>query len=338
MTPGSRLRWFALPVLGLLLLSACSAATPPAATIGGVDLTDAQLAREVDVFTFLADLSQQPCGTKEGTETQESACARFALTSVIRERFAASYARRTGITVTRADIAPLLANLDQQAGAKKVDKLLAQNGLTRRDLAEIARRSLLLGDVRSAVTEERVTDAGLRQLYDQGILDYTTIQVDQILVKTKAEADQVYAQVTVPGATEQDFQALARQVSIDPSAAQNGGSLGSAVASGFVRPFAEAAAALEPGQISRPVRTRFGWHVIRMVSKQVQPFAQAKQALIDSRSIVEFNAWLREQVKTQGVEVNPRYGRFDVQTLEVARISSTATAGSSPTPSPSASA
>lgn len=327
----------AAPVLGLLLLSACSAATPPAATIAGEDLTDAQLAREMDVFTFLADLSQQPCGTKDGPETQDAACARFALTSVIRERFATAYARQSGITVTDADIAPLLQNLDQQVGKKKVDRLLAQNGLTRTDLAGIARRSLLLGDVRSAVTEERVTDAGLRQLYDQSILDYTTIQVDQILVKTKAEADQVYAQVTAPGSTEQDFQALARQVSIDPSAAQNGGSLGAAVASGYVRPFAEAAAVLEPGQISQPVRTKFGWHVIRMVSKQVQSFAQAKQALIDSRSIVEFNAWLREQVKSRGVEVNPRYGRFDLQSLEVTRISSTAT-GSSPAPSASASA
>jgi len=289
------------------------------------------------VFSFLADLAQQPCGTKEGGETQAAACARFALTSVIRERFAADYARLNGITVADADIAALVQNLDSQVGKKRVSRLLSQNGLSRTDLREIARRSVLLGDVRSAVTEERVTDGGLRQLYDQSILDYTTIQVDQILVKTKAEADQVYAQVTAPGSTEQDFQELARQVSIDPSAAQSGGSLGAAVASSYVKPFAEAAAALEPGQISAPVRTRFGWHVIRMVSKQVQSFDQAKQALIDSRSIVEFNAWLREQVTTRGVEVNPRYGRFDTKTLQVTRISSTAT-GSSPTPSPSASA
>ncbi len=53
------------------------------------------------------------------------------------------------------------------------------------------------------------------------------MQVDHILVKTKAEADDVYAQVTAPGATEQDFLDLAKEVSIDPSAKQNSGSLGS---------------------------------------------------------------------------------------------------------------
>ncbi len=63
------------------------------------------------------------------------------------------------------------------------------------------------------------------------------MQVDHILVKTKAEADDVYAQVTAPGATEQDFLDLAKEVSIDPSAKQNSGSLGSAVASTYVPEF-----------------------------------------------------------------------------------------------------
>ena len=74
-----------------------------------------------------------------------------------------------------------------------------------------------------------------------------------------------------------------------------------------------------------------------MVDKQVTPYAEAKQALIDSQAVDEFNAWLRDEITTQGVDVNPKYGRYDVQLLQVARISSTAT-GIDTTPSPSPSA
>ena len=91
-----------------------------------------------------------------------------------------------------------------------------------------------------AVAADKPPDADLRQQYQDGLASYTTVQVDHILVKTKAEADDVYAQVTAPGATEQDFLDLAKQVSIDPSAKQNSGSLGSAVASTYVPPFAAA--------------------------------------------------------------------------------------------------
>jgi len=328
---------FAVLAVGLTLLAACSAEAPPAATMGDTQVTDQQVATEVRVFGFLSELRQKPCGTKEVGETEQSACARFALSSVIEEHFASDYAAMHGITVSDADVKPALDILDQQVGKQKLDDLLAAHQLTRADLNAIAKRSLLLNRVQSAVTESRLTDAGLQQLYQQKILDYTTIQVDHILVKTKAEADAVYAQVTAPGATEKDFQALARQVSIDPSAKQNGGSLGSAVASSYVPSFGQAAAGLEPGQISQPVHSQYGWHVIRMVSKQVTSYADAKQALVASQAIVEFNAWLRNEITTQGVDVNPKYGRYDVPTLQVARISSTAT-GIDTTPSPSPSA
>ena len=147
------------------------------------------------------------------------------------------------------------------------------------------------------------------------------MQVDHILVKTKAEADDVYAQVTAPGATEQDFLDLAKEVSIDPSAKQNSGSLGSAVASTYVPEFGEAAIALEPGEISKPVKTQFGWHVIRMVKKEVQSFEDVKQQLLDSSASTVFNDWLVEQASGGVVDVNPKYGRFDEETLQVIRIS-----------------
>lgn len=328
----------AFATLSLVLLASCGSAAAPAATLGTTDVTDVQLAHEMDVFSFLAGLNQQPCGTADGNETADAACARFALTNLVQEHFVKVYADANAIKVTDAQVKQTITQLDQNVGKKAVDKQLASFDLTRTDLNDLARRILLFGEVQRAVAADSITDAELRQQYQADIASYTTVQVEQILVKTKAEADDVYAQVTAPGATEQDFLDLAKQVSIDPGAAQNSGSLGSAVASTYVAPFAAAVLEMEPGDISKPVRTKYGWHVIRMVKKGVQSFDSAKQSLLDSGAATVFETWLRDQAANGSVQINPKYGRFDAKTLEVLRISSTETGSASPSVSASASA
>ena len=323
--------------LCLIVLASCGSAASPAATIGGTDITDQQLAHEVEIFSFLSGLNSQPCGTVDGDETQNAACARFSLSNLIQEHFVATYAAAHQIAVTDARVKQTIKQLDTNLGQSAVDIQLKQFHLTRTDLNDLAHRILLFSDVQTAVAAERITDAQLQQQYQQKILDYTTVQVDHILVKTKAEAEAAYAQVTAPGATEQDFLDLAKKISIDPSVKQNGGSLGSAVASTYPPEFGVAAAALEPGEISKPVHSQFGWHVIRMVKKDVQSFDSVKADLLRTGSTSVFNDWMREQITAGGVDVNPRYGRFDPTTLSVVRISSTAT-GISSTPSASPSA
>ena len=332
MTPRSRARSVAPIALALCLalLVSCGSSAAPAATLGGVDVTDAQLAHEEDVFGFLAGLNQQPCGTADGDETEEAACARFALTNLIQEHFVSVYAEDNDIKVTDAQVANTVSQLDDSLGKKAVDDQLKAHDLTRADLSDLAHRILLFGAVQTAVATDATSEADLRKQYEDNLTSYTTVQVDHILVETKAEADDVYAQVTAPGATEQDFLDLAKEVSIDPSAKQNSGSLGSAVASTYVPEFGAAAIALEPGEISEPVKTEFGWHVIRMVKKEVQSFEDVKQQLLDASASTVFNDWLTDQVSGGMVDVNPKYGRFDEETLQVLRISSTSTDTATP--------
>jgi foldase protein PrsA len=323
--------------LCLTFLASCGSAASPAATIGGTDITDTQLAHEVEIFSFLSGLNSQPCGTIDGEETQSAACARFTLSNMIQEHFVAKYAAAHQIAVTDAQVTQTIQQLDSNLGKSAVDTQLKKFHLTRNDLNSLAHRILLFGDVQTSVAAERISDAELRQQYQQKILDYTTIQVDHILVKTKAEAQAAYAQVTAPGATEQDFLDLAKKISIDPSAKQNSGSLGSAVAATYVPEFGVAAAVLAPGEISKPVHSQYGWHVIRMVKKDVQSFDSVKADLLRTGSTPVFNDWMREQIQADGVDVDPKYGRFDPTTLSVVRISSTATdGGSTPSASPSA--
>jgi parvulin-like peptidyl-prolyl isomerase len=322
----SPIRLIALSLAVVLALAACSdapAAPTAAAVVNATDITDAQLQKEADLFRFLGAINQTPCGQPEQGESEESACNRFALTNLIQERLIETYAEANDISVTDQQISDIIKQLDDSLGAPAVDKALKAQTLTRDDLRVLAREVLLFQAAQQQVTEAQLGEDKLKQLYQEQLADFTTVQADHILVKTEAEAQDVYQQVTAPGATRDDFLALAKEVSIDPSAAQNSGSLGSAVASTYVPEFAAAVTALDPGEISQPVKTDFGWHVIRLEDEQVTPFAQAKQQLIQSQAIVVFNEWLRGQADEQGVDVNPTFGRWDNEQLQVVAVRST---------------
>lgn len=343
-----------MSVIVLALLVGCghggAAGPSAAATVGSTQISDAQVAKEAKLFTFLGSLQQQQCGDTSSGVSEEVACNRTALSTLIQGALIQTYADQQQITVDPKDTATLVSSLDSQLGADKVNAALTAQGLTRDDLNALAEQVQLGRQVQHVLAEATLGDAKLRALYQAQILSFTTLQVEQILVKTQAKADQVYQQVAAPGFTEAQFKKLAVQVSTDPTVKQNQGEYPASPASQYVTPFAKAAAALEPGQISHPVHSKFGWHVIRLVSKQIAPYelAKSKLALPQDQS-GSFDTWLRAQAGTQGVTVNPSFGKFDLTTLSVVAVNSTdasatATPGASgvgsvpvtasPTPSP----
>ena len=147
-----------------------------------------------------------------------------------------------------------------------------------------------------------ITDAALHALYDKEIAGKPgeeEVHAKHILVDNEDQAKKIIADLK-GGA---DFAALAKQYSKDPSAAQQGGDLGFFKKDEMVPAFADAAFALQPGQISpTPVHTQFGWHVIMVVARrQDQPptFEQARDEL-------------RQQVIKEGVKKAVAQARADV--------------------------
>lgn len=317
-----------LRVLVTLLVAglvACSPGADVAAQIGGADVTHAQLRIRADLLSFLGGLNQQPCGSvvPGSGETQQAACSRFALGSLVQSALVASYVRSRSLAVDPQEVTGAIDGLYASVGAEAIDQGLAGAGLTRADLEALAGDLLLIQQVRSAVAEERLGDGRLRGEYEDRLLQFTTVRAQHILVATRQEAEDVYDQVTAPGATEEDFMSLARQVSTDTGSARQGGALGAQPASGFVPEFASAVVALEPGEISRPVQSQSGWHVIRLIGSTRLPFDEVKGQLLQELTGPEFTAWLQERASSISVEVNPRYGRFNVRTLQVDPVRST---------------
>lgn len=122
-----------------------------------------------------------------------------------------------------------------------------------------------------------VTDAEVRDAYQKSIALETKseeVRARHILVKTKAEAMAVIADVK-GGA---DFAAVAKAKSTGPSS-RNGGDLGYFGFKQMVPPFSKAAFALKPGEFTtEPVKTQFGWHVIKVEDRRVGGSASFEQA------------------------------------------------------------
>jgi len=125
---------------------------------------------------------------------------------------------------------------------------------------ENERRQLLAGEEIERIMAGAASDADLKAAYDAAYgegYDAREFNAAHILVETEEEAKAIKAELD-GGA---DFAALAKEKSTGPSG-PNGGDLGWFEKGMMVPEFEEAVTALEPGQVSDPVKTQFGWHVI----------------------------------------------------------------------------
>jgi peptidyl-prolyl cis-trans isomerase C len=320
-------------LLVALALSACGLGKPEVARVGDRDVDDADLRQAVALQQALADLQGTPCGGEPAPgESESAACNRIALSGELLWLAVVGYADANDLTAADDDVEGAVSQLEAQIGANMLKEALDAHNVTRDDLFELGRRILTLRAVRTAIAEDRVGTEELRSQYEQRAVEFTTVQADHILVETEAEARSVYRRVR--DATEAQFMALARKVSTEPGAKDSGGKLGSAPATQYAAEFADATVALEPGEVSRPVHTQFGWHVIYLVDKEVTPFAEAKAGLLEPLADREFKDWLSDRAEELGVEVNPKFGRFEPDTFSVATVRSTDPEGEPTSPSP----
>ncbi|HSM20012.1 MAG TPA: peptidylprolyl isomerase [Hyphomicrobiales bacterium] len=157
----------------------------------------------------------------------------------------------------------------------------------------------------AAELKPSVTDEAVRQSYDEQaakVEEEERIRARHILVASEDEAKDIAGRL----AEGETFEELAAQYSLDGSKEQ-GGDLGFFTAEEMVDPFSEAAFALEVGEVSDPVQTEFGWHLIKLEDRRTggaQPFEDVEDAirLVLLRQAVQDK--LVELRKTAEIEVH----------------------------------
>ena len=159
---------------------------------------------------------------------------------------------------------------DLKLGAKAAEdaKLASGPDFTRR-LAYV-RDKLLVDEFLEQQVKKAVTPEAAKSLYDETAKQMKPeeeVRARHILVSTEDEAKKVEERLKAG----EDFAKVANEVSKDPGSKASGGELGFFSREQMVGPFAEAAFKLQPNQISDPVKTQFGWHVIQVEEKRTKP-------------------------------------------------------------------
>jgi len=231
----------------------------------------------------------------------------------------AQEAKKLGVNVTDKDVSDRLEQIKQQyygsqpgqppPSKKEIEKryqaALKQQGFTDEQVREGIKLSLVREKVQAKVTEKLdVSDGAIKDYYAKHKKEYQTPaqpesrEVAHILVKKKSLADQLYSRLQ---ANPKQFGKLAKQYSKDPTSAKAGGVLaGGDVKGRFVKPFERVAFSIKTHEISKPVHSKFGWHIIEALGP-VKPATPAKPTPL-SQVKEAIKQTLLQNRKTQAVQ------------------------------------
>jgi parvulin-like peptidyl-prolyl isomerase len=278
-----------LIVVLALLASACGGSSKPSiptgsvAVVNGTDISKTQF----DGLLSQAERSyksQKRPFPKPGSPEYQT-LQQQAIEFLVQRAEYAQKAQQLGVKVTDKDIDARLAQIKKQyfqGNESKYEAQLKQQGLTDAQVRDDVRAQLVSEGIYNKVTGKvTVSDAELKAYYDQHPEQYSqpaSRDVRHILVKDEKTADRLYGQLK-NGA---DFAALAKKYSQDPGSKNQGGKL--TISKGqTVPPFDKVAFSLKTNELSKPVHTQYGWHVIQALSPikpaKKTPFSQVKEAI-----------------------------------------------------------
>ena len=224
------------------------------------------------------------------------------LSFVSSNSFAGTLATVNGRAITDEDLNALVSNLpvqqrgvvlkDPNARKQLIDNLVDQELMVQdatskkmdatkeyKDGLNSFRRQSLVNILVQKQLAPKITDAAVKDYFNKHKMQYSGDQVRamHILVPTEAEAQAILAEVKKPGA---DFQKIAETKSKDPSAKNNRGDLGFFSREMYDPSFTEAAFTAKKGDIVGPVKSAFGFHVIKVADRKLgkaPEFAEVEQ-------------------------------------------------------------
>jgi peptidyl-prolyl cis-trans isomerase C len=228
--------------------------------------------------------------------------------------------RQSDVNLAEEELGPSLAQMDPAAKKENVLAFLIDMKIVakaaeakkiedREDFkARLAftRNRLLMDNLLAVEGKAATTDEAMKKVYEEASKQITgeqEVHARHILVETEDDAKAVEEELK-KGA---DFAELAKKKSKDPGAS-DGGDLGFFTKEQMVPEFSAVAFALEPGKISDPVKSQFGWHVIKVEEKRnrkAPEFEQVRpqiETYVTRKAQAEYVAKLRETAKVERMD------------------------------------
>src|SRR5437588_4707562 len=206
--------------------------------------------------------------------------------------------------IKREQIIGYLADIILVSQAAEKDNLRDDPEFKRRQV--FVSNKILMGMMLTKRAKDAATEEQMRKVYDDAVKPMANeeeVRARHILVETEDEAKAVLEQLKGSA----DFATLAKEKSKDPGGAE-GGDLGFFTKGQMVPEFSEVAFKMYEGQLSNPVKSQFGWHIIKMEEKRKRPvpeFDKVKdqiEAYVGRRAQTEFVAQLREGAKIERLD------------------------------------
>ncbi len=294
-------------LLAVPVLAGCDEANPDALEVNGTTFSQSSVDDELQELADNEALEEAFGPQSESDGTVISALTAFWLTEIVRSEVATQEIDRAGVEVTDADREEGAALLEQTfSGAQAVPAADIVADFSQSFQDDVAERNAAL-----VAFDRAVTDGDIEVPCESGRF------VSHILVDSQAAADLLRLQLD-GGA---DFADVAAESSTDPGSAAQGGFLGCFVPGTFVQEFEDGVAAAEIGEVTEPVESEFGFHLILVTD-------EAPAGAATGGDITAF-------VADADVTVDPRYGDWDAETGQVVAptpvVSTTTTAPTAPT-------
>ncbi|GGJ80665.1 foldase protein PrsA [Anoxybacillus voinovskiensis] len=203
---------------------------------------------------------------------------------ITKDEFYKAMKERVGKEVIRDLVYEKVLGKKYKVSEKEIDREIqnlkdtygAQYDLAVQQSGEQAIRNMVKLDLlrqKAAIEDVKVTEDELKQYYNQY---KPQIRASHILVKDEKTAQEIKAKLDKG----EDFAKLAKEYSQDAGSAQNGGDLGWFGPGKMVKEFEDAAYALNVGQVSQPVKTEYGYHIIKVTDKKKKPsYEQMKEEI-----------------------------------------------------------
>lgn len=229
------------------------------------------------------------------------------LSTLIDNKIIEQEAEKKDITIADKEIKEELQTyIDSYGGDDAFQSALEQSGLTQTDVEGDIENYLKINKLLEPEIE--ITDEEMKTYFDENKESFNQqeqVEASHILVEDKETAEEVAKKLADGG----DFAELAKEYSTDTSNADNGGELGYFSKGEMAPEFEEAAFALEKGKISDPVKTEYGYHIIKVTDKKAAKEAvyedhkdEIKQTLFDEKLQTEYTTWIQEKKEKAEIE------------------------------------
>jgi foldase protein PrsA len=297
---------------GLVVAGAgCGSASPTAAVVkfskDAVKINRAEFEKELKALNDNRQLQAASGGnglSGEGKKTVDPRLAAGWLTAVIYDKLITHEFDRRKLKVTADDTEAAKTQLTTQFGNPEVANAFPdwfQKRLVERNARAVS--------VRGALSGLDFSEASLQKYFEAHKDEFAQNCLSHILVKTKPEADAALARLKGG----EDFAAVAKSVSVDTGSGSKGGDLGCNARGTFVAEFDQVANDQPVNQVSDPVRTQYGYHILLVRERKVATYEDSKEqakAALNAESQDAFRQFLGEAVSTAKVTVDKRYGSF----------------------------